>query len=238
MRRNKIQKALQSRARHTVCVHIFERQRIPGNHNHQHQQHRHHEFRHLFNAAFHAVINNQRRRRHKQKRKHDRRNRRGDKAHKIAVLRRGSGLPGHIDERIFCNPAADDRVVGHDQHRHEEGQNAEELPLRVHFSVCTDGAFLRPAPDGNVRSEKGKAEGQHQRQIDDQEKSAAVLCRQIRKAPEIADADRASRRRQHKAELPGKIVGFLFHDICSPCSQFPEYFLGAQGLRYHKTFWK
>ena len=136
VRRNKIQKALQPRARHAVCVRIFERQRIPGNHNHQHQQHRHHEFRHLFNAAFHAVIDNQRRRRHKQKRKHDRRNRRGDKAHKIAVLRRGAGLPGHIDE------------------------------------------------------------------------------------------------------LPGKMVGLLFHDICSPCSPFPEYFPGAQGLRYHKTFWK
>ena len=42
---------------------------------------------------------------------------------------------------------------------------------------------------------------------------AAVLRREIGEAPEIPDADCAPGSREHEAELPGKMIRFLFHDV-------------------------
>ena len=42
---------------------------------------------------------------------------------------------------------------------------------------------------------------------------AAVLRREIGEAPEIPDADCASGSREHEAELPGKMIRFLVHDV-------------------------
>ena len=42
---------------------------------------------------------------------------------------------------------------------------------------------------------------------------AAVLRREIGEAPEIPDADCASGSREHEAELPGKMIRFLFHAV-------------------------
>ena len=161
---------------------------------------RHHEPRDLFNAALYAIVD-------------DQGDRRGDKVDKIAVLRGSLCLPGQVDHGILRDPAADDRVVGHDQHRHEEGQDAEEFPLRVQLSVRADGAFVRPAADGDVGGQQRKAERQHQHEVDQQEQPAAVLRREIGEAPESPDADCASGSREHEAELPGKMIRFLFHDV-------------------------
>ena len=174
---------------------------------------RHHEPRDLFNAALHAVVDDQRRDGHEKEGKDDRGDRRGDKVGKIAVLRGGLCLPGQVDHGILRDPAADDRVVGHDQHRHEEGQDAEEFPLRVQLGVRADGAFVRPAADGNVGGQQREAERQHQHEVDQQEQPAAVLRREIGEAPEIPDADCAPGSREHEAELPGKMIRFLFHDV-------------------------
>lgn len=45
---------------------------------------------------------------------------------------------------------------------------------------------------------------------------AAVLCREIGEAPEIPDTDCVSGSREHEAELPGKMIRFLFYDVFSP----------------------
>ena len=42
---------------------------------------------------------------------------------------------------------------------------------------------------------------------------AAVLCREIGEAPEIPDTDCVSGSREHEAELPGKMIRFLFHAV-------------------------
>lgn len=45
---------------------------------------------------------------------------------------------------------------------------------------------------------------------------AAVLRREIGEAPEIPDSDCAPGSREHEAELPGKMIHFLFYDVFSP----------------------
>ena len=194
---------------------------------HQHQQHGHHVFGYALDAALHAVIDDQRRDRHEQQREYHRRNRRRDERYEIAVLRRGFGLTRDVNQRVFRHPAADDRVIGHDEHRHEEGQYAQKLPLRIDFGISANGALLRAPPDGDVRCEQRKAECQHQRQIDDQKQPAAVLGRQIGKAPQIANAHGASGRRHHKAQLTGKVARLFLH-----VSILPEKYCS---LSYHRA---
>ena len=141
---------------------------VACNHHHQHQQDGHHVAGHPLNAALHAVVHDESSHAHEQQSEHHRGDRRGDEAGKITVLRSGGRLPGEVDHRIFRDPPTDDRVVGHDQNRHQKGQDAEEFPLGAHGLVGADGTLLGAASDGDIRGEQGKTEGQHQHQIHQQ----------------------------------------------------------------------
>ena len=65
VRRNIIEETLHARAGLPGGVGRPERQRIDCDHDDKHEQHRHHEPRDLFNAALHAVIDNEGRHGHK-----------------------------------------------------------------------------------------------------------------------------------------------------------------------------
>ena len=190
---------------------MTERQRIARDDNDQHEQHRHHPARYLFNAVLHAVVDDERGNAHEQQREHHRRHRRGDERGEVIVRRSSARLTGDVNDRIFCDPAADDRVVRHDEHGHEEGQDAQTLPLRAHLLIRADRALLRAAADGDVRCQQREAERQYQNKVDDEEQTAAVLGRQIRETPQISHTDRASGCGKDKPQLSRKVILLFFH---------------------------
>ena len=71
--------------------------------------------------------------------------------------------------------------------------------------VGVEGIFLGFSSNGNVRGQQDKAEGQNQDQVDQKEQTASVLGAQIRKAPDVSEADGRARSRKDKANLAGKL---------------------------------
>ena len=210
---------------------------IARDHDHQHQQNGHHVAGHPLNAALHAVVHDESRHAHEQQSEHHGRHRRGDKAGEIAVLGSGSRLPGEVDHRIFRDPPADDGVVGHDQNRHQKGEDAEKFPLGTHGLVGADGALLGASSDGDIRGEQGETEGQHQHQIHQQKQTAAILCGKVRKPPQVADTHRTSGGSKDKSDLSGETACFLFHDSQTPILTAIQHFdslATTAGLRVAK----
>ena len=130
MRGQVVQKALHAGAGLTVRAGVMQRQRVACNDNDQYQQNRHHVTGDTLDAALDTVVDDERRHTHEQQCEYNRRDRRGDKRGKVAVGGSGLGLAGQVDHRILSDPTANDSIVGHNQHRHQKGQNAEEFPLR------------------------------------------------------------------------------------------------------------
>ena len=130
MRGQVVQKALHAGAGLTVRAGVMQRQRVACNDNGQYQQNRHHVTGDTLDAALDTVVDDERRHTHEQQCEYNRRDRRGDKRGKVAVGGSGLGLAGQVDHRILSDPTANDSIVGHNQHRHQKGQNAEEFPLR------------------------------------------------------------------------------------------------------------
>ena len=150
MGRDIVQEALHTGAHLAGSVRAVQRQGINGDDHHQHQQNGHHKPGYLLDTILHAVVHDQRRHAHKQQGKHHRGYRRGDKSGEVVILGSRLGLSRHIHHCIFRDPAANHRIVGHDQHRHQERQNAQEFPPGPHFCVRADGALVGFPSNGNV----------------------------------------------------------------------------------------
>ena len=179
---------------------------ITGNDHYQYQQDGHHNAGDLFNTALYAMVDNKGGDSHKEKRINDRDFGGGNEGVKIAIPGSGTGLPGEEHHSVFGDPPANDRVVGHDEHRHQEGESAQKPPAGAHFGIGANGALLGFTADGNIGGEQGKAKGKHQHQINDEEQTAAIFGGQIRESPQISHADGAAGSRQHKANLPRKMI--------------------------------
>ena len=216
MRGQIVAQTLQAGAQLPGGVRVAQGERVPGNDHYQHQQNGHHVAGYALNAAFHAVVHDKGSYAHEQQGKHHRRHRRGDKTGKVAVLSRCRRLSGKVDHGVFGDPPADNGVVGHNKHRHQKGEDAEEFPFGTHLGVSTNGALLGAAADGDIRGEQGKTEGQHQCKVHQQKQTAAVLCRKVGEPPQVAHAHRTAGSGKHKADLPGETACFLFHDFQTP----------------------
>ena len=201
--------ALQACARHTGFIRVGERQGEDGD-GHDHDQHDRHQYLGtLLNSLLHAVKDDPGRQQHKDGGVERGLGWRSDEVRKEAVLGRRAALSGQVDHDIAGDPAADDRVIGHDQHRHQESQNSQKLPFGTHLGVGPDGILTGPAADGYIGGQQCKAESKGQDQIDQNKKTAAVLGGQIWEAPEIADAHRAAGGRHDEADLAGETVLFV-----------------------------
>ena len=201
--------ALQARSGHARLIRVGQRQGENGD-GHDHDQHDGHQYLGtLLNSLLHAVKDDPGRQQHKDGGVERGLGWRSDEVRKEAVLGRRAALSGQVDHDIAGDPAADDRVIGHDQHRHQESQNSQKLPLGTHLGVGSDGILARPSADGYIGGQQRKAESKGQDQIDQNKKTAAVLGRQIGEAPEIADADRAAGGCHDEADLPGEAVLFV-----------------------------
>ena len=78
----------------------------------------------------------------------------------------------------------------------------------------SDGVFACSSAHRDIEGQEREAEGEGEDQIDQYEQSAPVPGCQIRKAPEIAAADRAACCGHDKAELSCKPVLFMFVIVC------------------------
>ena len=121
------------------------------------------------------------------------------------------------------NANSRNRVVRHDQHRDngvDPAAKAEESVFASRLckrTVGADRALVGHAAQRSLGHDHRVAERQRQHNIDQQKNTAAVLGRQIREPPDIAQSHRRPGSRQHKAELAGKraSVLLLFHDFKS-----------------------
>ena len=198
--------SLESGARHACIVRVGECQREDGD-RHDHDQHDGHQyFGALLDTFFNAVKDDPGCQEHENHGIQSRLARRSDEICEETVRSGQPALPGQVDHDVARDPAANDRVVGHDQHRDQKSQNPQKTPLRAHLGISPDGILAGPAADCDVAGQKRKTESESQDQINQNEKAAAVLGRQIGEAPEIADADRAAGRRHDEADLAGEAV--------------------------------
>ena len=190
-------------------------QTVQGNADDQQEKPRHNDLGKLFNALFHAAVDHKGGNSQKHQHKEDGGSLGGNEGCEEAISRGGGPGSGQINCGIFENPAADDRVVGHDQGRYQEGHVAQEFPLGPDRTKGMEGAGLGSSADGHIGGEQGKAEGQHQHQIGQQEDAAAVLGGEIGKPPDVANTNGASGGGQYKADGAGE-AAFLFAFIGVP----------------------
>ena len=123
-------------------------------------------------------------------------------------------LAHQIFRQIFDDPAADDGVVGDDQNRNDGVDPAAHAQRRLIAEglVSADRALAGHAADRSLRNDHRVAEGHRQNDVYQQENSAAVFGGQIRKAPDVSEADGRARSRKDKANLAGKGTSFMIHE--------------------------
>ena len=120
----------------------------------------------------------------------------GDKGGEVAVCCQITAAAAQILGQIVDDPAADDRVIRHDQDRN----NCIDPPAEPQPAGCserlerTDRAFARHAAQRRLGDDHGIAERHGQQDIDQQEDPAAVFRGQIREAPDVPKANGRARR--------------------------------------------
>ena len=185
---------------------------IDGDDDRQHDQHRHHELGYALDAVFHAREDD----RQRQHRKNDEAELRGhavrDERAEIAVSRELAAVAEDILGQVFDDPAADDRVIRHDEDGDDRVDPAAEFqPAGAAERVeRANRALAGHAAERGLCYDHGIAERHGQNDVDEQENTAAVFGGQIRKAPDVAEADGRAGGREHKADLSGKRTSFVF----------------------------
>ncbi len=193
---------------------------VAGNDERKYDKQRHHDSRNLFDAVFNAHEDDAECHCRKDNEPEFGRRTTADKGCKERVV--GNQCRVMNDEliEIFAYPSADDRVVGDDQDRnyridpspefHRSGRGVE--------AEGADRAFSGRAADGSFRYDHRIPEGNRKQNVYKQKHSAAVLCRKIRKAPDIAKTDRGAGRGQNEAEFTCKRTAFAVVHLIIPLS--------------------
>ena len=121
-------------------------------------------------------------------------------------------MAADILRQIADDPAADDRIVRHDQNGDDRIDPAAE-PQAALFAKGAKGthrAFVGHAAQCRFGHDHGVAKGDGQHDVHQQKNAAAVFRGEIRKPPDVAKAHRSACGRQHKADLAGKSAALLF----------------------------
>ena len=179
----------------------------------QRQQHEdgHHDLGDALDAVFNAGEDDDQRQRRKDEEAQLRGKAARDERAKIAVRGHEMRLTQQIFGQILDDPAADDRIVGHDQYGDngvDPAAEAQSGPIAEGL-VRADGTLAGHAADGGFGDDHRIAEGHGQDDIDQQENAAAVLCRQIGEAPDVPQPDGRARRGKDEADFARKGASFV-----------------------------
>lgn len=87
---------------------------------------------------------------------------------------------------------------------------SQETEFLVKSLISHNRTLFRFSSDSDFRSHQCKPEGQRGNDINNNKNSAAILCRQIRESPQIAQTDSASGSGEHKSDAARKAAPLLF----------------------------
>ena len=90
-----------------------------------------------------------------------------------------------------------------------EGDHTKKFPFPIHTFIGINRTLTSSASNGDIGGQQHKADRKNQHQINQQKNTAAILCCQKRKSPEIAHSNCTPGRRKNKSELPCKTTFFL-----------------------------
>ena len=125
--------------------------------------------------------------------------------------------PSAALEEITQAPTGDHAVVAQD---HETGQHAQppdQTPGRAdRLLQCADGALLGLPTDHDLGDHDGQADQRDAYEVDQDECTALVVPGDVRKFPQVAQADGAARCSEHKTKARAPMVARLLHGILLP----------------------
>ena len=128
------------------------------------------------------------------------------------------------------NPSRHDRVK-HQQHIVSgDGKVSHDMPFRAFWlqgPVGRKNTFSRGSPHGVLHGHDRYAQNHQKQQINQHKQAASALSHHIRKAPHIADADGAARRKQNKAQTAPQFLSLTHNSpvsICRTCRLNPSLF--------------
>ena len=145
--------------------------------------------------------------------------------------------------KVDEHPAADGGIEHHQQVVAEHGAVSIQVPfgaLGLEHVERAGRALLAGAADRELHHHDRQAEDDEEEQVDQHERRAAVLSRDVGEPPDVADPDGAARRNQQEAEPRRKF--FPLHKNTSvpagPCSAGDFRLRGLQIVHkvYHKGF--
>ena len=115
---------------------------------------------------------------------------------------------GHDD--VVHHPAAEHGVVRLGKKRTEYAEIAHPGESSVDFPVSEDRAALAVTADEEVRHQHERTDKNHDNDVRDQERCAAVLTGHPRELHNVAQANRRTGRRQNETEAAAPLFPFGF----------------------------
>jgi hypothetical protein len=116
-----------------------------------------------------------------------------------------------IDE-ITQTPSGDDRVVAQNHESREDAQAADQAPRGADRRLeGADGALLRLPADEDLGHHDRQADQGDAHEVDEHERTAPVVPRDVRELPQVAETDGASRGGKHEADARTPVVASLLH---------------------------
>ena len=177
---------LKAGARGAVGVGRGKREREDGDANGKHDQNGHEDLARTLDALLNARCDDECGEGQEEQREHHRSDGRGDERREEPVRRCINARSGNEDEEIFEHPAANDHIVHEDDGRHDERELAQEAELGLGGLIGVEGGEARTTAKRHLARHDGVAEGEDENEVDDQEKAAAVLCRDGGETPQVS----------------------------------------------------
>ena len=192
-----------------------ERQGADDDDEQHHEQGRHADLVELLDAAGDAAGHDEKADRHEGDQHADGRRDAGDHRAEGAAVRHALEEAKQVDDDVVDAVAAQDRVEGHDQERREHREPAEPGILARHRFVSGDRSLSGLTAEGKLRGHDDQADEDRQEQIDEQEREAAGFAHLVRKAPDIAEADRRADGCKQEAYVAAPRAALIFHRLPS-----------------------
>ena len=141
----------------------------------------------------------------------------GDKAGEVAVRCQIPAAAAQILGQIVDDPAADDRIIRHDQNGDDGVDPAAEpdATALAEMSIGADRAFVGHTAQRGLGHDHRITKCNCQQNVYQQKNAAAVFGCQIREAPDIAQTHRSACGRQYEPDLTGERAALvlLFHVV-------------------------